>query len=451
MCKSGPATYRTSLFAHLLIGLVALSGCFRDTTPTPDDPGVVFLDADLGHTEVLADTGGEVLARLVVRTGDVNQTERSPLNLALVIDTSGSMLGDPIDRAREASLSIVDLMREGDFLSVVAFHTETEVLLPSTEVRRGDLDEIREKIRGMEARGTTDLAGGLRIGLQQVMSHRSNESIDRIVLLGDGVPNDPNPIVPLAQQAGNSGVPIAALGLGLEYDETLMGQIAQLSRGHFEYVQEADQVASVFRDQLIRVERMLARNAVLSLQPGPGVEISEVLGQETPQGGGGLALNLGDLSEGDRRELVVRMTAPGRREGALVELLDARLQFQDNVNEAGSLRRTAFLGARATADTTRYEASRNAEVHEAAAALRAATATLTAIRMVRTGRIHDAAAFLENANQMIGDSSSEQAASIQRLRRAVEAMPANEPAPSSVDFEESVREAHDESMDVLGY
>lgn len=432
---------------------LALSGCSRDVTPTPEDPGLVFLDAELGHEQVMADLGGEVLARVRVRTGDFQPGERAPLNLALVIDTSGSMMGDPIDKARDAAIAVVDMMRDGDFLSVVAFGTEPELLLPATEVDRGELDELREKIAEMEASGTTDMAGGLQVGWSQVLQHRTGETIDRIVLLGDGVPNDPNPILPLATQAGQHQIPIAALGLGLEYDEQLMGQIAELSHGNFTYVEDAEQVASLFQQQVLAVEQMLARNVVLHLQPGPGVEIAEVIGQNTPAGGGGLQLALGDLSEGDVREVVVRMSSPGRRKGALVELLDTRITFQDTVNNAGQLRRTAFLGARATDDHVSYEASRNDAVHDAAAALRAATATLTAIRMVRTGELGQATALLREAQQYVTDE--EQAASIESLRREVETMeftdddaPRAAPSPS---YERSIREAHGQSMDALGY
>ncbi len=443
--------------SFVLLTALALAGCTRDTVPTPDDPGLVFLDADLGHEQVMADLGGEMLARVRVRTGDFQPGERAPLNLALVIDTSGSMLGDPIDKARDAAVAVVDMMRDGDFLSVVAFGTEPELLLESTEVDRGALNELREKIAEMEASGTTDMAGGLQMAWAQVLQHRTGETIDRMVLLGDGVPNDPNPILPMATQAGQHQIPIAALGLGLEYDEQLMGQIAELSHGNFTYVEDAEQVASVFQQQVLAVEQMLARNVVLHLQPGPGVEIAEVLGQDTPGGGGGLQLALGDLSEGDVREVVVRMTAPGRRKGALVELLDSRITFQDTVNDAGQLRRSAFLGARATDDHVAYEASRNDSVHNTAAELRAATATLTAIRMVRTGQLGQATALLREAQQYVGEDT-EQAASIESLRREVESVeaeydyeddePSAAPPPS---YERSIREAHSQSMDALGY
>ena len=464
MCKPSPRgavgtgmTPRrpTALLQTLLLSLALATalGCARDARPTAQDPGIVTFDTELGHAQLLADQPGEVLARLRVGTRELGGGERPPLNLALVVDTSGSMMGEAIDTAREATRELLGLLRDGDRVSVTVFHSRAELLLESTVVGDADLDELRERLDAMEARGTTDLAGGLQTGLAQVRTHMTSETIDRVVLLGDGVPNDPSNVIPLAQSAGQQSIAITALGLGLEYDETLMGQIAQVSRGHFEYVEEPARVASVFRQEILRLDRLVGRGAVLALQPGPGVEILEVVGQQTPGGAGGLSLQLGDLSEGERREVLVRLSTPARRSGALVELLDATLAFQDQVAQAGTLQRTAFLGARANDDALEVQASRNQGVHEAAASLRAAEATLQAIQMVRTGQVQAATALLdrvESEMEMRDEAYRQQVESVRRFRRSLPSADDGAPAAAPA-MEESLREAHDESMDALGY
>ncbi len=446
----------TNMLGLRFLGLMCLTAlvgaCHPQVAETPADPGVIDLVAELGHEQVLAEAGGEVLVRLRVRAGQVNRGVRAPLNLALVIDTSGSMEGEAIETAREASKNILGMLRDGDRISVISFHSFAETVFESTLVDDADLAELGQKIDAMQARGTTDLAGGMQLGLQQVAGHMNPDGINRVVLLGDGVPNDPSRVIPLAQQYGTANIPIAAIGLGLENDEILMGQIAQLSNGHFEYVEEPARVAEVFRDELLRMDQVVARGAGLTLQPGPGVEILEVLGQETPAGGGGLSLALGDLSEGQSRELVVRLSAPGRRAGALVELLDANLVFVDNVVEAGQLRRSAFLGARANADAQVVEASRNASVHETAQALQAAAATLQAIQMVRTGQVQAATALLEQHQYDFEDGSyAAQAEAQDTFRRSIRSSPGEAPSAPPASVERSLRRAHSESMDALGY
>jgi hypothetical protein len=115
------------------------------------------------------------------------------------------------------------------------------VLLP--DPARENRAEVKAKIAAMRAQGTTDMASGLRKWLDEVRSHIDPKGINRIVMLGDGDPNDEAPIRPLAQEAGSAGISITALGLGADYNETLMGAIAQLSGGRFRFGEDSTKVA----------------------------------------------------------------------------------------------------------------------------------------------------------------------------------------------------------------
>ena len=379
----------------LAITLEACGG--GQVAPEVEDPQVILFGGDLGNRYVVAGEASEVVSRLRIETRALSNMERPPINLALVVDTSGSMDGDPISDARAASLSLLDSLRPQDRLAVVAFHSETEVLLESTLLEGADIAELRQRIGRMEARGTTDLGGGLRAGLEELVRHYEPEGINRLVLLSDGVPNDATAILPLAQAAGERGIRITALGLGLDYDETLLGQVAQLSGGRFHFVEASESVASVFRDEVLRFERVLARNLVLELRPGPGIRVDGVVGQPTANGTGVVRVPIGDLSEGEHRDIIVRLHADPRRAGATVELMDAVLTFEDAVVNAGQLERRVFLGARATSDETQFEAGRNREIEGAAARMLAAVTTVEAIQYAREGNIDEARAILNRA------------------------------------------------------
>ncbi|MFK7985595.1 MAG: VWA domain-containing protein [Sandaracinaceae bacterium] len=376
--------------------LLACGGA--SVAPEADDPEVVMMEGTLANRYVVAGQVSEVISRLRIDTRALEGVERPPINLALVVDTSGSMDGDPISHARHASLSLLDVLHPEDRLSVVAFHSETEVLLESTQIGSAEIPELRERIGQMEARGTTDLAGGVQAGLEELVRHFEPEGVNRLVLLSDGVPNDPSGILALATAAGERGIRITALGLGDDYDETLLGQVAQQSGGRFHYVSEASAVAGVFRDEVLRFERLLARNVVLELRPGPGVQIDSVLGQPTTaSSAGAVRVSLGDVSEGEHRDVVIRMRAAARRPGASVELMDAVLSFDDAIQDAGRLERRVFLGARATGSQEDLEAGRDVEVERAAARMVAAVTTVQAIERARSGRVEEARAILNQA------------------------------------------------------
>ncbi len=459
----------------ILVGLAASSllavSCGGASSHEQEDPGVVALEGTLGNTFVAAGEPGEVLARVRVSATPLAGSARPPLNLALVMDTSGSMAGEAIADAREAALAIVGLLREDDRLAVVTFNSTTEVLLPSTIVD-DDLDEIREKIGHMEAVGTTDMAGGLTAGLQEVMANFDPQGTNGVVLLGDGVPNDPNGITAMAQAAGERGIAITSMGLGLDYDETLMGDIASLSGGQFHYIEESSQVAHVFRDEVLRMQRVFGHNAVVTLQPGPGVQIQSVIGQNVAQLGGAIQVTLGDLHEGEHRDLLVRATVAGRRAGATVELMDVHLGFDDAVRQAGHLERRIFLGAKSSGDSAEIARGRNQEIELEAARMQTAAVTVEAIRTARGGDVEAARAMLDRAAASYRedyDFVGEEEATRQTtgLRALSDSLPslATTPAPSTAGAGESppaaepvpedaparVRRVHSEALDVLGH
>lgn len=459
----------TNRLAWLAI-LIAVGCGGAQTGGEGEDPEVILMSGDLGNVFVVAGEPSEVVSQIRIETTALRGAQRPAINLALVIDTSGSMDGDPIGDARAASLDLLSALQPEDRLAVVAFHSETEVLLESTRLDGADIGELRARIGRMEARGTTDLAGGLRAGLEELVRNLEPEGINRLVLLSDGVPNEAAQILPLAQAAGERGIRITALGLGLDYDETLLAQVAQRSGGRFHFVEESSMVASVFRDEVLRFERLLARNLVLELNPGPGVRIDGVVGQNVTAGvNGRIQVSLGDVSESEHRDVIVRMHADPRRAGATVELLDAVLRFDDAVQNAGRLERRVFLGARASSDPAEIQTGRREDVERAAARLMAAVTTVQAIEAARVGNIEEARAVLAEAATRAEASHGQdvqlqrQAQQMRVLRSALPSMGgAAAAAAPSYDFEAEasvegelaepaavIRSAHGAAMSVI--
>ncbi|MBL8946231.1 MAG: VWA domain-containing protein [Myxococcales bacterium] len=359
-------------------------------------PQLVGLDAALDRETLTADREGKLVARLRLDASGIALRQRPPVDLTLVVDTSGSMLGEPIEDARAAALALLDGLRDGDRLTVVTFDSRAQLLVAPIVVDRSALGPVKEALGKMEARGTTDLAAGLQLAMQQTLaSGLASEAVRRIVVLGDGVPNDAGPIPQQIATAKGYGIAISTLGFGLEYDEVLLAQIAQGTGGRFHRIDADESIATAFRDEVLRIERAVASNVVLRLQPGPGVSISRIIGHPSaPDATRGHTVQLADLAEGQSQEIFVELTTTAHRSGATVELLDAAVSYEDHTAGAGRLERTAFVASTAS-DAPEAQGSR--EVGRGVALARVAAASIDAIAMARAGDFAGAEALLEDA------------------------------------------------------
>jgi Ca-activated chloride channel family protein len=321
-----------------------------------------------------------VTARLSIDSRIDASTPRPSLNVALCIDTSGSMEGKAIDDARKAALSFVAGIKPGDGFSLVTFDTAAHVVVPATRMTDDtDLVPIRASINAIKATGTTAMAEGLTTAKQQVRQLYDATRVNRVVLVSDGVPNEGSTLRTLAQQAQQYGISVSAMGLGVDYDEILMGDLAQLGGGRFKYIDDSSKIMAYLGDELTRITRVSARGASLEISPGPGVVVESVIGLPMSQNGrGGVIVSLGDVSLGSHRDVFFRLRAHGRRDGAPVELADATLRWVGT--DGASHDEHFFYGAHATTDEDVIAKNHDDTVDKAAKEAQQAADAIDAIR-----------------------------------------------------------------------
>lgn len=384
---TNPALRTPIRFVLAALAALFVPSCTPAASPTGSaDPNAILAEGALGTPVLLANGDSTVYAVIHLSTVARPQRERGPVNVALAIDTSGSMEGDAIKAARAAALQMIDALKDGDRLSVVVFHSKAEVLLQSTELDGEARADVRDRIAAMEARGTTEMAGGLQAALAQVNSHYEEKGVNRIVLLGDGIPNNASNIEYMAREAARRGIAITSVGLGLDYDEVLMGKVAELSGGRYRYIETSDKLAGFFREELDRIDTVYGRHASVTLTPGPGVRIDALVGAEPPSPGSAAFMTLGDIVRGDNRDIVVRMTVTPRKPDVPIELLDAVITFDDALEEAGRLERRVYLGARTTLDEGAVAKAKNEKVELSAALAEASATTILALDLSKRGQ-----------------------------------------------------------------
>ena len=373
----------------VLFGALLLGACAHPEDPKTAEMAHTFvaaalpgpaIDGALGSTTVPALRDSLVTARLSIDSRIDSHTPRPALNVALCLDTSGSMEGKAIEDERAAALAFLAGLKPGDGFSLVTFDSTVRVVVSPTRMTSDtDLAPIRASIRAIKAQGTTDMEDGLRAAIQNVRALYDATRVNRVVLVSDGVPNDAAQLRALAQQAQTSGVSISAMGLGVDYDEILMGDLAQTGGGRFAYIDDSSKIARYLGDELTRISRVSARSATLEIQPGPGVTVEGVVGlPTTPLARGGVQAYLGDVSLGSHRDVYFRLRAHGRRDGAAVELADVVLRYVSS--DGTSHEERFFFGAHASSSDEAVAKGRNDGVERGAAEAQKAADAIDAIR-----------------------------------------------------------------------
>ncbi len=212
---------------------------------------------------------------------------RSPLNICLCLDRSGSMEGDPLAYAKRACNHVIDLMEAGDVLSIITFAERGEVLFKAQKV--GNKDELKAAVAKISIGNRTNLHQGLEVAIEQVLAGKSPTSLNRIMLLTDGEPTAGNKdfqsIVTLVTDRKRDGIKVTALGFGPDYNEELVAALARRTGGHYFYISRPELLPEVFRVELDSLMRTVARELKLRVTLVRGVSVKQVYGNDFQQAG----------------------------------------------------------------------------------------------------------------------------------------------------------------------
>jgi len=211
-------------------------------------------------------------------------SKRPSLNLALVIDCSGSMAGSKLSYARKAARYLAGELTERDRLAIVTFDDEVKVLVPSQPVRDPLL--FISAINTIDAGGCTALFDGWLAGATQVANQLDPGGINRVLLLSDGQANegltDSNAIAAKVRGLTQRRISTSAFGLGLGFDEDLMGAVATAGDGTFAQIESPKQLADLYAYELRGLASTLGRMVILEIKTNPGAQLQDVL-NDLPQ------------------------------------------------------------------------------------------------------------------------------------------------------------------------
>jgi Ca-activated chloride channel family protein len=245
--------------------------------------------------------------------------QRPPLGFTAVLDVSGSMQGEKIDHARQAVRQAVGFLHTGDVFSLVTFSNGVASPIESLPVDQKLPSAVEAQLKRIAAGGQTALCGGLETGIARALQGRRDT--DLVLMLSDGQANvgetDLEKIGYRAFQARQQGMIVSSLGVGIDYNEALMAEIATQGGGRFYHVSTAGQIPAYLAGELGEVAALAARDVTLHLELPDGAMLSSLsAAYPVRQSGGQAAISVGDIPADTQLEIVLRLSMTARAPGA---------------------------------------------------------------------------------------------------------------------------------------
>ena len=294
----------------------------------------LMLDVRSENRRVLVPGPGDGTIQIQVVAPDVPviRIDRPRLNLALVIDRSGSMAeARKLDFVKTAAHHLVDRMGPDDLLSIVTYSQRVEIPWPSRPVGR-DREALHRIISGLYPGGSTFLSGGLEEGFRQAKSGKRKGTLNRVLLLSDGLANvgvtDRGALRERAGDMAENGISVSTFGVGNDFDEELMTRIAGGGGGNYRYLGDPERIVAALESEFHTASRTAASEVEIIIRLKRECRFGSVLGRDWRRDGDAYVVRLGDLSAGERRTVFARVNVAGERTG-LREVGDVALRYRD--------------------------------------------------------------------------------------------------------------------------
>jgi Ca-activated chloride channel homolog len=296
----------------------------------------IRLSVDTSHPVLLAGSKQTAylkvgLAGLQIATG----TERAPVNVAIVLDRSGSMSGEKIRRAKEAAIMAIDRLDANDIVSVVAYNQNVTVLVPATKV--SDRHSIYRAIQRLSPGGMTALFGGVSKGAHEVRKFLVDNQVNRVILLSDGLanvgPSSPQALESLGASLIKEGVSVTTIGLGLGYNEDLMVRLARASDGNHAFVEGPSQLAQIFNYEFGDLLSVVASDVNVVISCAEGIRPIRVLGRDADIVGQNVTTRLNQLYGKQEKYILLEVEVGSAPTGRTQSLAAVRVDYTDMINK----------------------------------------------------------------------------------------------------------------------
>ena len=361
--------------------------------------GTLTLKGAVSHAYLNQGEQSEVYATIDIDAIKHQGSQRPPLNVALVIDRSGSMAGEKIQYAKQAARRMVGMFGPQDRVAIVSYGSDATVDVGSRLVTSSNRALLLDAIDRIEVSGGTNLSGGYERGLSEVRTHQSDRAISRVLLMSDGNANIGTTYLPdlqrISRAALSQGVSLSTIGVGLDYNEDVMTGMANEGAGNYYFVDSADSIASSFDQEITGLTSSVARNTALIIKLAPGVELSDLYGFPYHRQGDELRIPLSEFFSEQSKDVLMKLTVPAALVGQARPILDVQLSYTDLVQSEKLAHQSVSLHGVTTADAAQVEEHVNADVIARVQQIEVAQSMKSAMDLFGEGKAEQATELVE--------------------------------------------------------
>lgn len=334
------------------------------------------------------------------------ERERPPVNLALVIDKSGSMTGDKIEKAKQAAIESLRRLTGNDVFSVITYDTEVKTLIPAQKA--GRTENVEALIRSISANGNTALFGAVSQGAAEVRKNITRPYVHRIILLSDGLanvgPSAPADLGRLGAALLKEGISVTTMGVGSAFNEDLMTLLAEKSDGNHYFVESGADLPHIFAAELGDVLSVAARKIVIEIECPDGVRPIQILGREGRIKNSRVEVYMNQLYGGQEKYVLVEVQMPSSLPGQRLEIANVACSYENALTDRSETSRGSAF-ARFTKSSGESIATVNKEVQSDWTNNYMAVTRDQALDLYNAGKEKDAAEELRKRSQEIQEKN----------------------------------------------
>lgn len=293
----------------------------------------VVLDLSFSNP-VLLDNGKQTNFLRIGLTGfeiKAFSESRPGINASIVLDVSGSMSGEKLEQAIQAAHTAVDMLKNGDAVSIITYSDYAHVLVPATKLTQQNRRAYHLALDRISADGYTALFSGVSMGGRELETFFDANMVNRVILLSDGLanvgPSTPGELGNLGEILRNQGVAVSTIGLGTDYNDALMFELAARSDGNHAFVEHPEELVDIFQKEFNSILSVVAQDLKIKINCGDGIRPVGLINRKGEIFNSEVFVSVNQIYSNQDLYIILEVEVEGREAGSALKGAEVELSY----------------------------------------------------------------------------------------------------------------------------